>query len=95
MLFNSNHDYAGWNIKPRLKLSWKHDFEDDATALSADIGDFTFNQVGNDLQSDVINVGAGVHFANKNGWNVRLDYQGEFASDEDSQFGSASVEYRF
>ena len=95
LLFNTNHTYGSWSIAPSLKLSWKHDFEDDATALTADVGGVTFSQIGNELESDVINAGVGVSFANDKGWNFRLDYQGEFASDEDSQFGSASVEYRF
>jgi len=95
VLFNYSTKAGAWSVSPSLKLSWKHDFEDDETALTANVGDFGFSQVGNELESDVINVGAGVVFSNDNGWNIRLDYQGEFASDEDSQFGSASVEYRF
>jgi len=95
VLFNGNAKAGDWTISPSFKLSWKHDFEDDATAFSADVGGVTFNQIGNELESDVINAGVGVSFKNDSGWNVRLDYQGEFASDEDSQFGSASLEYRF
>jgi len=95
VLFNGYSKTGNWTVSPNVKLSWKHDFEDDETALSANVGGVTFNQVGNELESDVLNVGVGVSFINDTGWNIRLDYQGEFASDEDSQFGSASVEYRF
>ena len=95
VLFNGYSKAGNWTISPSVKLSWKHDFEDDETAFSADVGGVTFNQIGNELESDVINAGVGVSFKNDTGWNVRLDYQGEFASDEDSQFGSASLEYRF
>jgi len=95
VLFNGHSKAGNWTISPSVKLAWKHDFEDDATAFSADVGGVTFNQVGNELESDVLNAGVGISFENDSGWNIRLDYQGEFASDEDSQFGSASVEYRF
>ena len=95
VLFSTDSKYGNWTISPNLKLAWSHDFEDDATELSAEVGGISFNQIGNELESDIINVGAGVSFANDNGWNFRLDYQGAFSSDEDSQFGSASVEYRF
>ena len=95
VLFSSDSKHGAWTISPNFKLAWSHDFEDDATLLSAQIGGISFEQIGNELDSDVINVGAGVSFANDNGWNIRFDYQGGFSSDEDSQFGSASVEYRF
>ena len=95
ILFSSDNKYGAWTISPNLKLAWSHDFEDDATQFSAQVGDISFEQIGNELDSDVINVGAGVTFGNENGWNIRFDYQGAFSSDEDNQFGSASVEYRF
>ena len=98
LLFAGTSNLGGWALSPSLKLSWKHDFNDDETFVSANIGDsgqFNFTQPGVELESDVFNVGAGVSLSNDSGLTFRLDYQGEFASDEDSQFGSASVEYRF
>jgi len=95
LVVSGDRKIASWTVSPTLKLSWKHDFEDDVTALNANVGGFNFAQLGNRLDEDVFNVGAGLQFSNESKLTFRIDYNGEFSSNEDSQFGSASLEYRF
>jgi len=86
---------GNWAVKPNLKFSWKYDFEDENTAFSADIDGAAFNQIGNELDTNILHIGAGILFANKNGWHFRVDFQGDFSENENNQTGSASIEYRF
>jgi len=95
LVVNGRQKLASWTVSPSLKLSWKHDFEDDATAFNGNLGGFNFSQLGNRLDQDVFEVGAGLEFTNDSKFSFRLDFNGEYSDNEESQFGSASLEYRF
>jgi len=95
ILISGSSKLSAWTLVPSLRLTWEHDFEDDATAIAANIGGVNFSQLGNQLDDDLFNVGAALSITNDQGWTFSLNYEGEYGSNEDSQFGSASVEYRF
>jgi len=85
----------GWTVQPSLKLAWKHDFEDATTSFNGNVGGFNFGQIGNRLEEDVFNVGGGVQFSNRSGLTLRVDFNGEFADDEQTESTNASLEFRF
>ena len=95
VLISGSSKLNTWTLTPSLRLTWEHDFEDDATAIAANIGGVNFSQLGNQLDDDLFNIGASLSISNDYGWTFSLDYEGEYGSNEDSQFGSASIEYRF
>ena len=95
LVASGSRSLGGWNVQPSLKLAWKHDFEDATTAFNGNVGGFNFGQLGNRLEEDIFNVGAGVQFTNKAGLTLRVDFNGEFGSNEETESTNASLEFRF
>lgn len=82
---------------PEFRAAWVHEFGDveaESTSTYA-TGGAKFKTKGLEVDRDAALIGASVDFAEVKGWELSVNYDGEFKSDYDSHTGSVKAKYNF
>ena len=85
------------SIIPFLNLAYTYDFIGDGVGIngSFNAGADSFRLTSNNASESRFDLGAGISFVNKNGFNFAAEYQGRFASDYQSHTGGVIVRFAF
>ena len=85
-----------WTLQPNASATVKHDFIDDAVAVTAGlVGTASANFAGYDPADTVINLGLGLTMFNSEGVTVDVGYNADLASDLTSHNALRTVRYEF
>ena len=89
---------GGWDLLPRLGISWQHQFGDDRPSLDASFmgyGSAPFTVSGAEFPSDLALVEAGLSLAMRPGLDFFADYSLAVADGYHTQTLTAGLKYSF